>query len=139
MFSRDPFQLAVAAILASLKDIAERTLGDIGQHDEHVRFSEAAPHLKEAVGILQDAGRRVSLSWFPECMLGERASALHHHRATLLIHDEFSERAAATSTFSCPHQDTCSRFNKTCLGLHERYIEVFGDEADSLVPALTPS
>lgn len=108
--------------------------GDIRQGGEHVRFVDAAPHIRRAVTRLKDAGREVRLSWFPECLLGEHADVVRHHRATLLIHDAFSERAAEHSGFSCAHQATCSRFGTSCLGLHERYVDVFGDEAEHLTP-----
>jgi MoaA/NifB/PqqE/SkfB family radical SAM enzyme len=110
--------------------------GDIDQKSEHVRFTDAAPYLQEAVAKLRTADRRIGLSWFPECLLGEHAEVVNNHRATLLIHDEFSERAAAHSGFSCPHQSVCPRFGKTCVGLHERYVEVFGNDADALAPIL---
>lgn len=109
--------------------------GDIRQGGEHVRFTEAAPFIQRAAAKLRAAGHEVGLSWFPECLLGEQAEVVRHHRATLLIHDTFSERAARHSGFSCAHQDRCSRFGTTCLGLHERYVAVFGDEAEALTPS----
>jgi cyclic pyranopterin phosphate synthase len=108
--------------------------GDIEQHGEHVRFSEAAPYLRGAVARLKTAGRKVGVSWFPECLLGDHRDAIDHHRATLLIHDAFSRRAADHNRFMCPHQDSCSRFGTSCFGLHERYVAVFGDEREALVP-----
>lgn len=106
--------------------------GDIDQTGEHVRFDEAAPFVRAAARKLAAEGRQVRLSWFPECLLGEERVHLHHHRATLLIHDEFSARAQANSGFSCPHQERCTSFGTTCLGLHERYRAICDD--DALVP-----
>jgi MoaA/NifB/PqqE/SkfB family radical SAM enzyme len=103
--------------------------GDIAQDGEHVRFGEAAPFVRAAARKLVDAGREVRLSWFPECLLGPERDVVRHHRATLLIHDQFSTRAQAHSGFSCPHEDRCPAFGTTCLGLHERYLEVFGPDA----------
>jgi MoaA/NifB/PqqE/SkfB family radical SAM enzyme len=108
--------------------------GDIEQDGEHVRFTDAAPFLQQAVAKLREAGRRVGLSWFPECLLGKQAEVVDNHRATLLIHDEFSSRAAAHSGFTCPHQAECPRFGRSCVGLHERYVAVYGDHVDALHP-----
>lgn len=105
--------------------------GDIAQDGEHVRFAEAAPFVRAAARRLHEAGRTVRLSWFPACLLGDERHLVTHHRATLLIHDRFSERAAAHSAFSCPHQDRCEAYAAgTCLGLHERYLDVFGPDAE---------
>jgi MoaA/NifB/PqqE/SkfB family radical SAM enzyme len=112
--------------------------GDIAQHDEHVRLPEAAPFVREAVARLRAASREVFLSWFPECLLGEHADRVRHHRATLLIHDAFSARAADHGRFVCPHDARCARFGTSCYGLHERYVAVFGDERDALVPLAGP-
>ena len=84
--------------------------------------------------MLRDAGRKVVISWFPECMLGPMQSALDNHRATLLIHDEFAQRSQQHGGFDCPHKAACPRYEKSCVGLHERYIEVFGDHPDALHP-----
>lgn len=109
--------------------------GDIGQGSEHVPYHESAPYLRKAISMLRDAGREVVVSWFPECLLGEHADTLDNHRATLLIHDEFSMRAAKSSGFSCPEQNSCARFGKSCMGLHERYVaNMSGEDAGVYTP-----
>jgi molybdenum cofactor biosynthesis enzyme MoaA len=111
--------------------------GDIGQGSEHVSYVESAPYVRSAIAKLKAAGRKVVVSWFPECLLGEHADTLDNHRASLLIHDEFSQRAARSSGFSCPKQATCARFGKTCQGLHERYVANSHDDPDAYVPFAT--
>jgi MoaA/NifB/PqqE/SkfB family radical SAM enzyme len=111
--------------------------GDIGQSGEHVSYVESAPYVRRAISKLREAGRTVVLSWFPECLLGEHADTLDNHRASLLIHDEFSQRAAKSSGFSCPKQSTCARFGKSCQGLHERYVKNSNDDPDAYVPFRT--
>jgi cyclic pyranopterin phosphate synthase len=111
--------------------------GDIGQASEHVSYLESAPYVRAAIGKLRAAGRTVVVSWFPECLLGEHADTLDNHRASLLIHDEFSQRAAKSSGFSCPKQASCARFGKTCQGLHERYVANAGDDPNAYVPFST--
>jgi molybdenum cofactor biosynthesis enzyme MoaA len=108
--------------------------GDVGQSHQHVRMGEALPFVREAAAHLRAAGVQVRLSWFPECMLGEHADLVHNHRAFTLILDEFSRRMHANAGFDCPHAARCSRFARTCIGLHERYRATFGDERDALVP-----
>jgi molybdenum cofactor biosynthesis enzyme MoaA len=108
--------------------------GDIGQGDQHVRHVDAIPKLREAVSRLRTAGREVVLSWFPECLLGEDRALLHDHRDDTLIHDEFSTRSKRHGGFSCPHASACTRFGKSCIGLHERYVELLGDEREALRP-----
>ena len=110
--------------------------GDIAQGGEHVPHPKAMPGLLAAVQRLRDAGRDVHLSWFPECMLGAHRDRLDNHRATLLIHDEFAQRSQKHGGFSCPHHKECPRFMKSCVGLHERYVEVFGDPPEALSPLI---
>ncbi|MCA9573817.1 MAG: radical SAM protein [Myxococcales bacterium] len=108
--------------------------GDIGQGSEHVSYVDSAPYLRRAISKLKAAGRKVVVSWFPECLLGEHDDTLENHRASLLIHDEFSQRAARSSGFSCPKQSSCVRFGKSCQGLHERYMANSQDDPGAYVP-----
>ena len=91
------------------------------------------PHLLEAVRH-EAAGRKVVVSWYPECLLGAHTHVLDNHRATLIIDPEFGQRSAEYGGFSCPHQASCPRFGRSCQGLHQRYIEEVGDHADLLHP-----
>lgn len=108
--------------------------GDIGQRDQHVSHRDAIPRLLEAVTRLRANGRHVVLSWFPLCMLGRHADLLKDHRDNTLIHDEFSDRVRKSGGFSCPHEAACPAFGTRCIGLHERYVELMGDERDLLAP-----
>ncbi|MEL6342699.1 MAG: radical SAM protein [Myxococcota bacterium] len=108
--------------------------GHIGQQAEYVSYADSAPYLRRAIQILKDAGRKVVVSWYPECLLGEHADVLDNHRATLIIDDEFSGRAQRHGGFQCPHSASCPRFGQSCQGLHERYVEEVSDHADLLRP-----
>jgi MoaA/NifB/PqqE/SkfB family radical SAM enzyme len=108
--------------------------GDIGQGDQHVAHAEAVPRLLCAVKKLRDGERDVVLSWFPECMLGPFRPLLKDHRDDTLIHEAFSSRAQRHGGFSCPHQARCPSFLRTCIGLHERHVEMIGDEREHLTP-----
>jgi molybdenum cofactor biosynthesis enzyme MoaA len=108
--------------------------GAIGQEHQHVRHDEALPYLLEAVGILRSGGSTVRISWFPECLLGEHADLIANHRAFTLILDAFKRRMHENAKFSCPHATTCPRFSRSCVGLHERYVALYGDERETLVP-----
>jgi MoaA/NifB/PqqE/SkfB family radical SAM enzyme len=108
--------------------------GDIGQSHQHVPFPEVMPYLHEAVAILREGGSSVSLSWFPQCMLGPHADLADNHRAFTLILDEFSKRMHENADFGCVHAERCSRFADSCIGLHERYRACFGDEREQLRP-----
>lgn len=111
--------------------------GRIGHEPEYVSYTDSAPFLHEAIARLKDAGSTVGVSWYPECMLGPHTDTIDNHRATLLIDDEFGSRAAHYGGFSCPHQSTCPRFGRSCQGLHQRYVDEFGDHSDELT-ALPP-
>ena len=108
--------------------------GDIGQSDEHVDFTAAAEPLQEALGLLRAGGVDVRVSWFPVCLLGPHGDVVDNHRSFTVIHDEFRSRLQRSSSFGCAHAETCSRFPRDCVGLHERYVQRFGDHADRLVP-----
>ena len=108
--------------------------GDIGQSAEHVRHPEAAPGLRAAVGVLREAGVDVRVSWFPACLLGEHADVVENHRSFTIIHREFRDRLRGSSEFGCPHAASCSLFPRGCVGLHERYVDRFGDEREALAP-----
>ena len=112
--------------------------GDVGQSSEHVRHTDAAPFLRRALDRLIDADVDVRVSWFPACLLGEHADRVENHRSFTLIHREFSSRLQAASRFSCAHAEACTRFPRDCVGLHERYVERFGDERDALHPTRGP-
>lgn len=113
--------------------------GDIGQAHQHVPFPEAMPFVLEAVEILRAAGVKVSLSWFPGCMLGAHRDLVDHHRAFTLILDEFSSRMHQNADFDCPHASRCSAFSRSCFGLHERYRAVVGEHPELLTPQLDPA
>jgi len=113
--------------------------GDIGQAHQHVRHTEALPYLLEAVTVLREAGSTVRLSWFPECLLGQHADLVANHRAFTLILDEFKQRMHDNARFSCPHQNTCPRFSRSCVGVHERYLANFGNPDDGLTPFAAPA
>jgi MoaA/NifB/PqqE/SkfB family radical SAM enzyme len=106
--------------------------GDIGQAAEHVRFGEAVPNVLAAVERLREAERLVELQWFPKCLLGTHQHLLRNRRDDTLIHEEFTKRSHAHGAFSCPHQERCPAFGQSCLGLHERYVALFGDERQLL-------
>jgi len=108
--------------------------GRIGHEAEYVSYAASAPYLRKAIERLKGAGRKVRVSWYPECLLGEHTDVLDNHRATLIIDDEFGHRSAKHGRFQCPHQSRCSRFGTSCQGLHERYVEEHGDHADLLHP-----
>jgi molybdenum cofactor biosynthesis enzyme MoaA len=108
--------------------------GDVGQAAEHVSHGDSVPRLLAAVSRLRAAGRRVVLSWFPLCLLGPHADLSKDHRDNTIIHDEFAARVARSGRFSCPHERTCPAFGTRCIGLHERHVEVIGDERGVLVP-----
>ncbi len=112
--------------------------GDIAQLDQHVRHTESTPPLVEAASILRAGGATVGLSWFPICMLGPHVDAVDNHRSFTLIHANFKNRMHENMRFECPHSDTCVEFGKACVGLHERYVAVFGDERDALKPFRGP-
>lgn len=80
----------------------------------------------------------VTLSWFPECMLGDYSVFQKNHRDDTLIHDAFSDRVRASGRFDCPHAAACPRLGQSCYGLHERHLAVIGDERDSLHPLAAP-
>jgi len=108
--------------------------GRIGHESEYVSYADSAPYLLRAIALLKAAGRKVVVSWYPECLLGEHSDVLDNHRATLIIDDEFGTRAAEYGGFGCPHQARCPRFGQSCQGLHQRYVEEHGDHADLLHP-----
>jgi len=108
--------------------------GDIGQAQEHVAFSRSVPATLGAARRLQAEQRKVVLSWFPRCMLEELANTLVDHRDDTLIHESFATRAKQHGGFSCPHQNSCASFGDNCMGLHERHVELIGDERQHLTP-----
>lgn len=108
--------------------------GDVGQAAEHVAFSVCIPPLLEAVRRLRAADRAVTLSWFPECLLGDYSDLQKNHRDDTLIHDRFSDRVRASGRFDCPHAGSCPRLGASCYGLHERHVAVIGDERAALRP-----
>ena len=108
--------------------------GDVGQAGEHVDFVAAAEPLREAVSRLRRAGVDVRVSWFPACLLGEHADVVDNHRSFTVIHETFRSRLQASSQFGCDHAETCARFPRGCVGLHERYVERFGTQAEHLTP-----
>ncbi len=113
--------------------------GDIGQAKEHVALSRSVPATLAAIRRLRAEERQVVLSWFPRCMLEDFADALVDHRDDTLIHESFARRAKEHGGFSCPHQEECSSFGTNCMGLHERHIQLIGDEREHLTPFVQDS
>lgn len=108
--------------------------GDIGQTGSHVPFEQSIPKLLEATRRLKAGGSSVTLSWWPACLVGEHTDVLDNHRAYTLIHSVFAQRMHANADFRCVFASECSAFGKPCIGVHQRYQEVVGDERDRLRP-----
>lgn len=108
--------------------------GDIGQGASHVPFAKSIPPLLEATRTLKAGGNAVSLSWWPACLLGEHRDVIDNHRAFTLIDSVFADRMRTSGEFSCAHQDRCEAFVGPCVGLHERYLAVLGDDRELLRP-----
>lgn len=108
--------------------------GDIGQRASHVPFAESIPNLLEATRRLKAGGSSVTLSWWPACLLGEHVDVLDNHRAFTLIHSVFARRMHSHADFRCVFADQCGAFGDPCIGVHERYQEVIGDEREALTP-----
>ena len=111
--------------------------GDIGQRASHVPFARSIPPLLEATRRLKAAGSAVTLSWWPACLLGEHRDVLDNHRAFTLIHGVFARRMHQHADFRCGYADRCAAFGDPCIGVHERYRQVVGDEVDRLRPLAT--
>ena len=126
------FLLAEGVAESQLWNFVE--FGDIGQAGSHVPFADSIPKLKQAAARLQAGGNHVTLSWWPACLLGEHVDLLDNHRAFTLIHSQFAERMWANADFQCVHASSCSAFGDPCIGVHKRYREVCGDDADLLRP-----
>ena len=109
-------------------------IGDVGQKDSLVRVTESIPHLRRAIQVLLAQEIEVTVKWFPRCLLGEYGEHLNNHQPQMLIQDEFQNRLSHNFGFRCAHQAICGHFGNGCDGLHERYHEVFGDEAEHLRP-----
>lgn len=109
-------------------------IGDAGQSDQQVPLSDLAAPLQTAISRLRREGANVVVKWVPRCLLGEWGGLLDNHQPQLLIHDFFQRRLGAGFRFDCAHRDRCRWFAKGCDGLHERYVERFGTEAELLTP-----
>jgi len=108
--------------------------GDVGQVSSHIPFGKSIPPLLEATERLKAGGSRVTLSWWPACLLGEHIDVLDNHRAFTLIHSTFAKRMHSNADFRCIYADRCSAFGDPCIGVHARYQQICGDEADRLRP-----
>jgi len=108
--------------------------GDIGQRGSHVPFAQSIPMVLEATRRLKAGGNSVTLSWWPACLVGEHADVLDNHRAFTLIHGVFARRMHQHADFRCVYADQCSAFGDPCIGVHERYQQVIGDERQALAP-----
>ena len=106
--------------------------GDIGQTDSHVPFSRSIPKVREAARILKDGGNRVSLSWWPACMLGEEVALLENHRAFTVIDSTFARRMHAAADFRCAFADSCAALRRP---LHRRPRALPGDVRRRAGPA----
>ncbi len=109
-------------------------VGDVGQTEELAPIGKAVPRLLEALEVADAAGASVELKWFPRCLLGRFAERLDNHQPQLLIRDEFQDRMGRNFAFGCVHRDRCAHFGRGCDGLHERYVQVHGDERALLRP-----
>lgn len=135
--------------VANLPDIARFILGlgltvlnfwsfleleGANQTEELIPLAESLPPLLAALDVVKAAGATATVKWIPRCLLGRHADCLDNHQPHMFIHDTFQARLNRSFEFRCPHERSCTHFRSGCDGLHQRYIEVFGDEADRLIP-----
>ncbi|MFT5681366.1 MAG: molybdenum cofactor biosynthesis enzyme MoaA [Myxococcota bacterium] len=106
------------------------------QTAELIPLSVSLPLLMEALDRVKAAGQKATVKWMPRCLLGRHADCLDNHQPHMFIHDKFQARLNQSFEFRCPHERTCTHFRNGCDGLHQRYIEVFGDESERLTPHL---
>ena len=109
-------------------------LEGVQQTAELIPLSESLPPLMLALDAVKAAGQKATVKWMPRCLLGRHADCLDNHQPHMFIHDQFQARLNRSFEFRCVHERTCSHFRRGCDGLHQRYTEVFGDEADRLQP-----
>ena len=112
-------------------------LDGVEQSAELVSLADSMPPLLEALDRVAAQGGTPTVKWMPRCLLGRHADRLDNHQPHMFIHDQFQARLNQSFEFRCPHERTCTHFRRGCDGLHQRYIEVFGDEAQRLEPILS--
>jgi pyruvate-formate lyase-activating enzyme len=109
-------------------------LEGVAQSDELVALGDSLPPLTAALDVVERAGASATVKWMPRCLLGDHAARLDNHQPHMFIHDQFQARLNQSFEFRCVHADACRHYRRGCDGLHQRYIEVFGDEAARLRP-----
>ena len=109
-------------------------IGSAGQSDQLVSLEDALPGVRQALRIFEAAGTSAVVKWFPRCLLGRYAPLLDNHQPQMLIRDEFQSRLSDGFVFGCVFQDRCKWFGRGCDGLHQRYVQRFGDARTLLRP-----
>ena len=102
--------------------------------DKNLIASHAAiaPHLKAALKRARALGRGVEVKNFPECLLGEEASALVNAQPQLLTDPAFWPEFMRNGFYQCVYRERCA--SEECLGLSTAYIGKFGYEENILSP-----
>lgn len=96
------------------------------------RFSDAQPHLLQAIAAAEALQRRVEVKNFPQCLLDDYGDRLLNDQPLLLIDDAFWLQFERNGFYQCGYRQQCQ--SEQCLGLNSAYIERYGDELELLKP-----
>lgn len=94
--------------------------------------SAVAPMLKQALSLAKSLGRGVEVKNFPECLLGDFASALVNVQPHLYTDAAFWPEFMRNGFYQCVYRERCA--SKECLGLSSAYARRFGWDEDILRP-----
>ena len=97
---------------------------------------DVLPLLRAAIALARAKGRAVEVKNFPQCLLGDDASALDNDQPQLLIDPGFWPEFMRNGFRQCVHRSYCA--STRCLGLNTAYVNKFGWHADVLIPLDTP-
>ncbi|HEY1749494.1 MAG TPA: radical SAM protein [Xanthobacteraceae bacterium] len=94
--------------------------------------TEIAPYLREAINRARALGRGVEVKNFPQCLLGEDATALMNTQPQLFIDPAFWPEFMRNGFYQCVYRDRCA--STECLGLSTAYIAKYGYDEKILQP-----
>jgi len=94
--------------------------------------TEIAPYLREAVARVRALGRGVEVKNFPQCLLGDDASALMNTQPQLFVDPAFWPEFMRNGFYQCVYRDRCA--STECLGLSTAYIAKYGYDEKILKP-----
>lgn len=94
------------------------------------KMSQAAPHIQEALEVVNDAGTDTGIFYMPFCVLGDKRQFVKHFGKVELAGPDINANLAENRSRQNAKFEGCEdcRLNDKCHGVRAEYVKLYGSD-----------